>query len=221
MGLTVSDKTSRKRWSSYCLVWAQSWLSAWYYSNGVLRRVNCYLSSRIWTLQSSSFTKTRGTVNWIYLLSISLNTFSLFWYYCSVFRCPILVRCTMKLLWMELSCPHWFELPQLMLHEPGVLHFSIFSISMFCSLCRLSYINQWVSQITEWSRSNAYIYIFSSFQERSKCLSGLIQMQKVRTTFEQFASNVFCPLLPTISFQSGIINRASGIHCDAYKMYLS
>ncbi|XP_035704350.1 ral GTPase-activating protein subunit alpha-1 isoform X3 [Folsomia candida] len=47
------------------------------------------------------------------------------------------------------------------------------------------------------------------FEVRAKALAKIIKNHKCRSTFEQFASSVFCPVLPPPTFSSGVSNRAS------------
>lgn len=52
--------------------------------------------------------------------------------------------------------------------------------------------------------------LFYSFEERGKSLSTIIKNHKSKSTFESFTANVFSPVLPLPSFQTGHNNRASG-----------
>lgn len=56
---------------------------------------------------------------------------------------------------------------------------------------------------------NCIVWGFS-FEERGKSLTTIIRNHKTRTTFETFTANVFSPVLPPSTFQTGHTNRASG-----------
>ncbi|CAL8089966.1 unnamed protein product [Orchesella dallaii] len=60
------------------------------------------------------------------------------------------------------------------------------------------------------ARRSSLQFFEHHFEERGKSLSTIIRNHKSRTTFETFTANVFSPVLPPSTFQSGHTNRASG-----------